>query len=516
MAGFLDDVKEINPMKTYKGSGSFLDDIKPFTERQIFVNTAKIEAERAQKEKERMNSFGFIVKETAKDTAMKPVKAVESFATNTWNTYKQTPHLLLQDINDAADNMAKGEGGKALFKGGVRTAYHVANAIFAPISAAIGAALEQTGGQKLIDKAGETIADKSGITDLPRFQKFAMEHPNAAEDFNGIMMLVMAGMEKSPINVTKLPGEVNKFVSNIVKPAKIVETPVKSLTPNEVSVPVSTPKTRYQKYLDEQGYEPYKSPENLPTIDMGKPVKDSLPTIQVGESVRISRTADGEYRYEPISNIKETKPVVEAKPTPEPQPKIVNETPKQELPPNKEISSQAKEIAQTLDTEFNINVSPEDLATYKTKQGFMADQAQKAITLAQENPVDFRAIAMGEKNAPRGLTNESVFATAKKLAMEAGDTQTLIDLSKSKVATQASIKGQEIKSLDVLEPNVNDPVKILQDIRSGNEARYEKQTGKKVAEVKEKIVKEIRKEIKSRAPTKKSWEDFIEQIKCSY
>lgn len=517
--GFLDDVKTINPINpTQDNSGGFLGGVRDQTEherkKQVFAGEAAL----ADNLSKQMNSFGTILKETVVGTGETLKNAGESFVTNTWNTYKNTPHLLWEDITSAADDIAKGRGFTGVFKAGIRTAGDVATAIFAPISAALGATLEATGGQKLIDSTGQVIADKSGITDLPAFQRFAAQHPHAAEDFNRIMMLVMSKAETDPIKLKELPGEINKFVTNITDMAKPEPTKatVKSETPGEAKVNVSTPQTRYQEYLKSQGYEPYTPNGELPTIDMGKPAKDSLPVIQTGESIRVSKNANGDYVYEPISNKIEptVTPKTEVAPTTEVKP--TTETPIQQLPANKVVSSQAQEIARTLDTDFNIQVSPEDLATYKTKEGFMADQAQKALNLAKENPADFKAISLGEKNATGGLTNESVFAAAKKMAYDAGDAQALLDLAKSKVITKASIKGQEIKSLDTADPNITDPVKLIQDINSAYEKNYQKIKGENYATSSEKVMKEMKDSVKSKAPTKASWEDFINNIKCNY
>ena len=519
MPGFLDEVKSINPINPIpKSSGGFLDDVRQQTEQERKISTYNIEAEAARKESERMNSFGSLVlKPPTIGIVEKGAKAVESFATNTWKTYEATPHLLWEDIQAGADDISKGK----VLKGGVKAVGRgmgdLVIAVLAPISAALGAVLEQTGGQKLIDKTGEVIADKSGITDMPAFQKFTMEHPNAAEDFNRIMMLLTSGsMAKGSVEISKLPAEIKNFANNIIKPAKPIDVPVKSETPGEVKVGVSTPESRYQEYLKKQGYEPYTSPENLPVIDMGKPAKDSLPSIEMGDSITIRPNKNGEFTYEYIKEnqvpFKSSEvPVIENKPVSIPQ-----EKPSFTTEPGREISKQAKDIAKTLDEEFDIQVPTEDLATYKTREGFMADQAQKAITLIESNPQLGMDIAMGTKNAPRGLTNESVYATMKKTAIEAGNTETLINLAKSKVASRVSVKGQEIKSLDVLDPNMTDPVKILQDINKSYETRFEQRTKTTFSTAKEATIKEIKTEIKKNSPNKKSWEDFIEQIKCNY
>lgn len=540
--GFLEDTKTIDPINPSKGG--FLDNTTPMSEREVKVRTSNIESSKYKLESERAMNLGSIIKGSpkavkdlyaplAKDTK----RVFDSWAKHTWDTWEQTPQLMMQDVEALAKDMGdinkprpdlKGNFWGSLMEAG-RNSYHLvaapgrfAMAVFAPISAAIGVVLEETQGQKLIDKTGTVIADTSGITDLKSFQKFAMEHPNAADAFNNIMNLAFLGSAgEANINPRAMLKEVKNFADTVVKPAKVVETPPPPPSAGAVAeVPkIKTPQERYQDYLDEQGYEPYTPNDKLPTIDMGKPAKDSLPTIQIGESLKVTKNQKGEYTYEPI---KEAKPVSEpivkdnvVEPTGKPtQEATFTTTPKTET--GVKVTKQAKDIARSLDEEFDIKVSDEDLATYKTKEGFLEDQANKANSLIENDPQLGMDIAMGVKNAPRGLNNESVYATMKRVAMESGDTQTLINLSKSKVASRASVKGQEIKSLDLYENNATDPVKIIQYINKSYETNFQKKSKVNYTTAKEGTVKEIKMSIKKNAPTKASWEDFINNIKCNY
>lgn len=132
--------------------------------------------------------------------------------------YKEYPKKIKEDIKAASENLAKGEWGKGLFKAGVRTAGDTAIMLFAPISSAIGTVMQAFGGQKLIDKTGEVIADKTGITDWKLFQKFAMEHPNAGEDFERVLMLATVGMDKGKIEPKRMVQEVTKMIDHIKNP----------------------------------------------------------------------------------------------------------------------------------------------------------------------------------------------------------------------------------------------------------------------------------------------------------
>lgn len=457
-----------------KIGGGFLNDFNVPTERSTKTYNYNVEAEKAKFEARRLNSLGSIVKETGKDIVKKGEQFVESWATNTWKTYEQTPQLMMQDIDNLVKDFEdinkpnekyKGNFWGSLIEAGRKT-YHIAapagrfaQAVFAPISAAIGAALEVTGGQKLIDKSGEVIADKSGITDLVAFQKFAIEHPNAGDAFNNIMNLLTLGTAgESRVNPKAMVNEIKNFTDTIIKPAKIVDN-----VSQETAV-IKNSQERYNEFVQKETQN--KVNETEKTI-----VKDEIPTTNKTQNID-------------NTDIK--------------------------------VSKQAEDIAKTLEEDFNIKVNDKDLATFKTKENFMLDQATKAQSLIENDPQLGMDIAMGKKNAPDGLNNESVYATMKKIALQAGDTEALISLSKSRVATEASIKGQEIKSLDVLDPNTTDPVKLIQDINKNYELLFEKSTKRKYREVKNETINEIKTEIRKNNPNKKTWEEFINQIKCNY
>ena len=103
-----------------------------------------------------------------------------------------------EDIRAGAEDIQQGKIIKGLAKSGFRAAGDVASLIFAPI----GAAIQATGFNKLTDYLGKKIAKTrpiQAITDIPSVQNFALTHPNAEEDFNRAMMLMLAGLDKSKI-----------------------------------------------------------------------------------------------------------------------------------------------------------------------------------------------------------------------------------------------------------------------------------------------------------------------------
>lgn len=180
--------------------------------------------------------------------------------------------------------------------------------------------------------------------------------------------------------------------------------------------------------------------------------------------------------------------------------------------PTIKTSKLASDIAENL-KKSGIEPNASELATYKTEDNFMKNQADRALKLITESPDQAKRIAMGEEQAPLGLKNESVYKALGEKAKAEGDTQTILDLAKSKVATEASIKGQDIKALDVGDHS-NDPVKIIKDINESREKSLEKRSGKTKSKATDEIVKEIKS--KKVPVTKQTWGDFIESIKCNY
>lgn len=555
--GFLDSVvipDEEKKKAASKGGGGFLSTVVMPTQEDLKVLDLQKQGAAAKAESDKMNSVSGLAKETLKDL---PNVGLD-FAKNLWETYKQTPAKLQADLAPVVASFKKdnpdgfslfhpvntsGEGGKEIVKGLIRSSGDIALAIFAPISAAVGTVLEHSGGQKLTDDTGKVIADSTGITDTEAFQKFAMEHPNAGEDFNRLVTLFFANGEKGTIDPVRMATEAHGLASKLVSdatppPEGPRSVPVKLEGAPETKVDISTPKTKQAEYARSQGYEPVTPPDQLPTIEMGSKAKtaDTLPVIPFDESTPTGRgrLVSSDYTYEPVKPV-ETAPVAPAEApkgfidsvtlpkegdVPPPNvtatgdvPSSAKARPLSDAGTEVKVTKLASDIAQEVEKQFPDElVNTEDLATYKTRAGFMEDQAQKFLDLQAKDPELTKRIAMGEANAPRGLKNESVYANLIEYAKREGDAQTLLDLSRSKVATVASIKGQDIKALDVGNPSEN-PVRIIRDVQTARETNAEKSGGK---QAKEKIVSEIKKEIKKNTISKQSWEDFVDTIKCSY
>lgn len=527
---FFDDVTLANGEKvSASGGGSFFDTLNILSEEQsnkiASINKDVVATKAAAK---KANSLGTIIKETIVDTAKKVAGFGADIGKNTWQIYQQTPGKILDDINESAKNIESGarkifsgdvRGGireiqKGGGKAGLRTAGDMANAIFAPISAAIGSILTSTGGQELQDHLGEKIADKSGITDMPKFQQFALQHPNFAEDFNRLMNVLMSGYETGTIEPRRVVGDIQSMSKRLLNQAKPVEPkniPVKSETPGERSVPIQTSKTKQADYAKSQGYEPYTSPDQLPTIDMGKPAAESLPVIQVGESVRVTKNSKGDYVYEPIREPVSNNAPIEAPAVDDSFfGQIETPTAKKTVDYTKEPNldgTVTSKIASDIANEIGISV--EGLPASKRMN--MVEEANKSLQLISEDPARAKRIAMGDEQPRNGEPRaESIFTALRKT----GDVDTLIDLVDSKITTMSQELGRRIKALDTQSTSI-DPVSVMQDIKKARTERYKEGGKQDVESVKKEDVASAEAEIAKEVSRKSTLEDFIKKLRCN-
>lgn len=462
------------------------------------------EAEKAQAESDKANSFGTLLKETitgipkqAEKSSENVLSAANDAVKNTWDTYKQFPNKLMADINAGADDINKGNAARGLAKAGFRAAGDFAIAVFAPISSAIGAAIQTIGGQKLMDKSGQVIADASGITDLKAFQKFAMTHPNFAEDFNRMLMLVMSGGEKGKQDPGKIASEIHNLAEKTIKQAEPIEAkpePAKILSPEE----------KQAAYAKSQGYEPYTPADKLPVIDAGKPAKSSLPSIQIGESIRVTKNSTGDLVYEPIKE-PGYKPTPE--PTPEPAP-----IERPVLPDGTRVTKAASDINNNLVKKGIESLPLSEQSKYET--GSYKEESGNIATLLTNDPAKAVGMATGEIPLDGVKYPEILFNAVEAKAMEEGDVATLQKLANSPVS-KTSEAGATLGS-HAFNDNPNSVVDTMKSIKRAKEADFEKSTGKKAADVKNADIKSAKAEIQKAAPGKGAWQEFINQIKCNY
>ncbi len=444
--GFISDVKLPTGNTNSTGSGGFLDSTYVPSESQSNkIGQFQNEANQSAQESQQANGFGNIVKNTATGVLGSIYNFGKNTAQGTWQIYQQTPQKIVDDIKESAKTMQTGGTSdqqstgflKGIFKAGFRTAADAANAVFAPLSAAIGSALQTTGGSKLIDDAGKVIADHNGITDWPAFQQFAISHPNAGEDFNRLTTLVMSAGEKGKIEPTRILSDIKGLTDKVIETASKTESPI----------------------------------TNQPVLQRVAP---EAPTRPVVESIT---------------------------------------QPQQILPPREAgVTKTASDINQNLVKQGFDALPPEDQAKY-TPQSYK-DIATRVASMLDTNPEDVKSMAKGDTPIPKDINPEILFNAVEAKAIKEGDTQTLIDLAKSPVS-QTSQAGQTLGGHGYND-NPNSPVNVIKDIQTAREKTFSKNAGQDVVKAKSATVDEIASEIKKTAPTRQSWSDFVEQIRCNY
>lgn len=147
-------------------------------------------------------------------------QVVPDIAKKTIDIWKDTLQKIPKDIKEGATDIQKGgilNTIKGVAKGMGRTAADAAGAIFAPISATVGEVMDKTGMQSGLEHVSKWLVDKSGIADQKWFQNYAIQHPNAEEDFNRGLTLIMAKGEKGEINPQQMIDDIKsgKFIDDI-------------------------------------------------------------------------------------------------------------------------------------------------------------------------------------------------------------------------------------------------------------------------------------------------------------
>ncbi len=436
------------------------------------------------------------------------------------------------------------------------------NIAFSPVSGLISAAEDNPitgpvakGVNLFFGKLGElggweadTVIDSLPISDTSKETIRPL-----AQELSGLLNQVAVG-KLGEIAHEKVMGRIKEVRTEIQKNLSVKsETPAQS----EVKINGETSVERYNrnkaikdekynKFVEESNkeyfdknpnpqniggqYESYVPPDQLPVIDYGKskdPASDGLSVIQTGETA--AKALPG-MKYEPIpqetlaqqavASAKASmaeKPVVRT-PAPvaaetaakvqetikaDPTESVVTKTPAEVPVGERAVSKLSSDIAEKIKQDLG------ELPEYATMN--MVDQANKALDLLKTDMERAKRIAMGTEQPPVGLREGSVFTALREDARARGDVQTLIDLSKSNLASEASALGQRIKAYDTFR-DPTDPVKAIQDVRVARE----KNIKGNVEKIKGEETQKIKAEIKKNAPTKQAWESFISEIQCKY
>ncbi len=169
------------------------------------------------------------------------------------------------------------------------------------------------------------------------------------------------------------------------------------------------------------------------------------------------------------------------------------------------VKTEQRAIARGIEADFG------DLPAYETMN--MEHQAGLADNLLKTNPEMAKSVAMGEALPEGELRAGSVYKALEIQALHNNDVNTILDLSKSNLATKYSALGQEIKALDVGDPE--SPVRAIRQIAKTREEMAQVRTrGIRIDKVKEGIAEEVRIEIKRGLTKTQTWEEFVNSIRC--
>lgn len=331
------------------------------------------------------------------------------------------------------------------------------------------------------------------------------------------------GGRVTPAEATRIVDEVKKENDAVFKDDGLSDNPS---THDPVAASTLTPAERHAQYAKSQGYEPYVPADQLPVIEAGKKtsVKSDLPVIKANAPTVPKVKGDLEYipvpnepglpPQEPITIVR--KPAVSRetpKNTPNNKDIVIDEKPKVPGTEENKIAGLAKSveadaIANDLASSFG------QLPEYRRMD--MKEQSQRALDLIKRDPEQALEVALGNRipDDP-GLLSESVYTAMRVLARDAGDVAMLRRLAvESHIVSDATALGQRIKALD--SGITNDPVSIIQDVKAARQRTVEKKAKDTVVKAKEKIVDEIKTEIKKSASKRQAWEEFIQEIQCTY
>lgn len=170
------------------------------------------------------------------------------------------------------------------------------------------------------------------------------------------------------------------------------------------------------------------------------------------------------------------------------------------------VSKASSDINTTLVEKGFDAMKPETLATYDpiTK----TDQIQRVSDLMTRDIQKAQDMAIGRKSVEAGVHPQVLFNAIEADALKNNDVALMQKLAKSPLATQLSEAGQTLGAHG-FNDNPNSPVRIIQDVIKAREVKAQPRARRA-------LVDEITGEIRKSAPTKQTWSEFVDQIKCNY
>lgn len=178
----------------------------------------------------------------------------------------------------------------------------------------------------------------------------------------------------------------------------------------------------------------------------------------------------------------------------------------------KEKISETSQKVRTEATKIGIEIPENVLA--RVEEMKLADQAARARELIATD----RAAAIERATTPEvtggDIRTGAIFGELKKQALDTGDVNTLVELAKSKVGTEAA---QSLKAFDVLSDQLRleaDPVQAIRDIREAKIEKMLEQQKEPKMTVEKIIAKEKASVPKVEKVKTQTWEQFINEITC--
>lgn len=163
---------------------------------------------------------------------------------------------LKQDIQAGASDIQQGNILKGIAKSGLRTSGDVAGLVYAPVATGLNVA---TGGilGKFFEDSQKSLEQGKGIlgqvvnklAEIPEFQKYALEHPNAGDDFGRALNLLTLKGETGKIDraFTEPKAILNEIYNESLKSVQKTPTQVKSVLDSTFK---KTPEQIVKKRLD--------------------------------------------------------------------------------------------------------------------------------------------------------------------------------------------------------------------------------------------------------------------------
>lgn len=326
-------------------------------------------------------------------------------------------------------------------------------------------------------------------------------------EIGGLIAQVVAGGAVHEVVKGDL-GTLTQKANDIVHNDPNIKLAVQSAGGN-TEIPIRTPNTNHADYARSQGYEPYTSSEELPTIDAGKG-GNGLPTAQIGPN---APSKMGSFTVEPVKN--NLKPTVVPEPvSPAAQPNadalktsaepVTIDRPVAE--DGSRVTKAANDINQTLVEKGFDQLPAQEQARYTPQT--KADQIQRVSTLMTTDMENARQMVTGDKAVPAEIQHQVLFNAMQEHAIKNSDAGLLRDLAKSPLATKLSEAAQALGAHGYSD-NPNSPVEAIRAVEKSREI-----TGKAKAKIKASDIDNIKKEVASVRPKKQTWAEFIKSVQC--